>query len=78
MGRRVTFTPDYPGEYVIKLSARMVFEDDLYPGKRVSSAHLYLTADGDAVTGCSTAGVGTVASLWSLLGVAWLVRRRRS
>ena len=77
-GRRVTFTPDYPGEYIIKLSARMVFEDDLYPGKRTASTQLYLTAEGDPVTGCSTAGVGTAASLWSLLGFAWLVRRRRS
>jgi len=77
-GRRVTFTPDYPGEYIIKLSTRMVFEDNLYPGKRTATAQLYLTAEGDPVTGCSTAGVGTAASLWSLLGFAWLVRRRRS
>jgi uncharacterized protein (TIGR03382 family) len=78
MGRRVAFTPDYPGEYIIKLSARMVFEDDLYPGKRTASCHLSLTAEGDPVTGCSTTGVGAVTSLWSLLGLAWLVRRHRS
>ena len=78
MGRRVTFTPDYPGEYIIKLTSRMVFEDDLYPGKRTASSRLSLVVEGEAVTGCSTTGVGAVASLWSLLGFAWLVRRRRS
>jgi uncharacterized protein (TIGR03382 family) len=77
-GRMVNFTPDYPGEYIIKLSARMVFEDDLYPGKRTASAQLYLTAEGDPVTGCSTAPIGSLASLWVLLGAVWLIHRRRS
>ena len=75
LGRRVTFTPDYPGEYIIKLSVRMVFEDDLYPSKRIASTQLYLTVEGDPITGCSTAGMGAVVSLWFLLGFAWLSRR---
>jgi hypothetical protein len=45
------------------------------PEKSTASTQLYLTVEGDPVTGCSTAGMGAVASLWFLLGFAWLCRR---
>ncbi|MBW2703208.1 MAG: thrombospondin type 3 repeat-containing protein [Deltaproteobacteria bacterium] len=78
--RLVEFTPDEPGEYVIKLSARLVFDDDLYPSKRASEHSLTLTAEGDPVsTGCATASgrghaLGALGLLAGLLGLAW--RRR--
>jgi hypothetical protein len=74
-GRTVTFRPDQPGEYVIKLSSRLVFTDDLYPGKQTASTEFRLTAEGDPVGGgCATTGVGV--GLWALLGLAWLRRRK--
>jgi uncharacterized protein (TIGR03382 family) len=76
--RGVSFSPDQPGEYVIKVSARLVFADSIYPDKRVSSATFRLTSEGQAASGCSTTGMGAAASLWALIGVCWLVRRRRS
>jgi len=77
-GRRVEFSADVPGEYVIKVSARLVFADDLYPEKNMASTQLTLTAEGDPVgTGCSTGGSGGLAVIPLLLGMA-LIRRRRS
>jgi uncharacterized protein (TIGR03382 family) len=75
--RAVTFTPDQPGEYVIRVAARLVFQDDVYPDKQTASYQFMLTSEGEAASGCSTAGVGLLASWWSLLGLAWLIRRRR-
>jgi uncharacterized protein (TIGR03382 family) len=77
-GRRVSFTPDQPGEYIVKINARMVFEDDLYPGKRLATCQLSLTAEGEPVSGCSTAPLGSLAGVWGLLGLLWLTHRRRS
>ena len=79
-GRLVEFTPDQPGEYVIKLSARLAFDDDLYPGKRAGEHSVTLTAEGDPVsTGCATApgrrqATGGLALFLSLLGLVWLRR----
>ncbi len=76
--RRVEFVPDQPGEYLLKLSAKLVFADDLYPEKRLANIQLRITADGEpTAAGCATTGVGSVGSLWLLLGLALLGRRRR-
>jgi len=74
--RTVEFTPDQPGVYTLKLSAQLVFEDDLYPGKRLDEHVVSLTAEGDPVgSGCATGGgAGSLALL--LLGAALLLRRR--
>ena len=37
-------TPDVPGEYEIKITSQLTQDDDLYPGKRISSAEFRLTA----------------------------------
>jgi hypothetical protein len=76
-GRRVEFTPDVAGEYVLKVSAKLVFDDDLYPGKRTAEAQMTLTATGSNETGCATAGTGSLISLFGLLlGLAWLRFRK--
>jgi MYXO-CTERM domain-containing protein len=76
-GRRVEFTPDMAGEYVLKLTAKLVFADDLYPEKNLASVQVALTAEGDNQTGgCSTAPAGGGLALLALLGLA-LVRRKR-
>ena len=80
-GRRVEFTPDVRGEYTIKLSAQLVFEDDLYPGKQVSSTQFKLTAEGESVGagGCATApGAGSAAGLLAMLLGLVAIRIRRS
>ena len=68
-----------PGEYVIKVSARLVFADDLYPEKNMASTQLTLTAEGDPVSsGCSsTSADGSAAALgWLLIGLALVLRRK--
>jgi thrombospondin type 3 repeat protein len=77
-GRRVEFKPDEAGQYVIKVNAKLVFADDLYPDKQLASAQFTLTAEGDSAgAGCSTAGTGSLVGLWLMLGLAWAIRRRR-
>ena len=79
-GRRVAFQADEPGEYVFELRSRLVFDDDLYPGKRTASAQLTLQATGDSVTGggCSaTHGGESLAGMLALVGLALARRRRR-
>ena len=76
IGRMVEIRPDRPGEYVLKLNARLVFDDNLYPGKQLASHELKLTAEGEPAAGCATAGYGATAGLWALLGLLWLRRRR--
>ncbi|MBN2498583.1 MAG: thrombospondin type 3 repeat-containing protein [Deltaproteobacteria bacterium] len=68
-GRVVEFTPDQPGEYVIKLSGQLVFDDDLYPGARTDEHTMKLTAEGDPVSsGCATAaGSGSALGLLGML-----------
>ena len=73
--RAVTFSPDKPGDYVIKVSARLVFADDVYPDKRLASHEMQLTSEGEAATGCATSGLGT--ALWLLVGLPLIWRRRR-
>jgi hypothetical protein len=77
-GRLVEFTPDRPGVYEIKIGARLVFADDLYPGKQTDEHILTLTAEGDPVNaGCATAAGSSLAGLWLLVGLGWALRRRR-
>jgi len=66
-----TFQPDEPGEYTIKLSARLVFPDHLYPDKNTAESTFKLTA-GPGGGGCST-GSGRGLSL--LVLVIFLLRR---
>jgi hypothetical protein len=73
--RGVTFSADQPGVYVLKVSARLVFADDIYPDKRMASHEMQLTAEGDAAAGCSTSGLGS--ALWLLVGLPLVWRRRR-
>lgn len=75
-GRRVEFTPDQVGVYTMKLSAKLVFADDLYPEKNIASIQFNLTAEeGSSAGGCSTSG-GSALSLLGLLGLAFIRRRR--
>ena len=76
-GRRVEFTPDVAGTYRIKLTAKLVFADDLYPEKNLASTEVALTAEGDSQAGgCSTSGnAGGLGLLGLLLGLALLRRR---
>jgi MYXO-CTERM domain-containing protein len=56
------FKPDKAGEYILKLSTQLVFEDDLYPGKRTAGSTVSLIANpGDG--GCSTGSGGGLALL---------------
>jgi uncharacterized protein (TIGR03382 family) len=76
--RAVRFIPDKPGQYRIKLSARLVFDDDLYPGKRTAEHTMTLTVEGDPVeSGCATGGTQGPAGLAMVLGLTWLLMRKR-
>ncbi|MBN2498572.1 MAG: thrombospondin type 3 repeat-containing protein [Deltaproteobacteria bacterium] len=80
-GRVVEFAADQPGVYEIKISAQLVFDDDLYPGKQTDEHVVSLTAEGEPVsTGCATASGGSgIAGLvfgLALLGLALLRRSR--
>jgi hypothetical protein len=76
----VNFTVDQAGEYLIRVAVELVFEDDLYPGKRTATAEFKLTAEGDPVGGgCATVpGAGSAVGLLAmLLGLVGLRLRRR-
>jgi hypothetical protein len=74
-GHRVEFRPDLPGEYVIQLSAKLVFTDDLYPSQRVAGVQLTLKSEGEPQAGgCATGGMG--AGLWMLLLAGLALRKR--
>ena len=77
--RRVEFRPDLAGEYTLKLTAELIFADDLYADKNVASVQMTLTAKGEAsAAGCATgASTGSLAGLFGLLiGLAVLRRQR--
>jgi len=66
-----TFKPNEPGEYTIKLSARLVFPDHLYPDKNTAESTFKLTVTtGDG--GCST---GSGGGLGLLVLFIFLLRR---
>jgi hypothetical protein len=69
------FKPDRAGDYTIKLSAKLVFADHLYPDKNVAESTFKLAVGlGDG--GCSPAGSGP--GLWvGLLGPYVLLLRRK-
>ncbi len=81
-GRRAELTPDEPGEYVVKLIARLAFEDDRHPGNRTAQASFVLTAEPPARVdpiGCSTGqGSGPESPILLLVGVWWLFRARNA
>ncbi len=77
--RRVEFRPDVAGDYVLKLSAELVFGDDLYPEKNVASVQMTLTSKGESTAGgCATASGSNLGLLGLLLGLVALRRRRYS
>jgi len=67
-----TFKPDQPGEYTIRVSTRLVFEDDLYPNKRTAESSLTLTVQPGDGGGCST---GSGGGLGLLVVFIFLLRR---
>lgn len=76
-----SFIADEPGEYQLKLVAKLVFDDEVFPGgPRVATYTVGLTAAGESQSagGCTTAsGSATGASLLLLLAGMGLLRRRR-
>jgi MYXO-CTERM domain-containing protein len=74
--RRVEFTADVEGEYVLQVSAKLAFEDALYPAKRLAEAKVTLKAQGAPISGCATAGNGGGLALLVLLGLALVLRRK--
>lgn len=76
-----TFVPDRAGTYELKLVAKLMFDDEAFPGgPTVATYSMKLTAGGDAASsgGCTTAsGQATGASLLLVgLGMLWMRRRR--
>lgn len=77
-GRRVEFTPDVAGDYKVQVSAKLVFADDLFPGKEMASSQMTLTVKAGEQAGCSTTGTGGVLGLFGMLiGLVALRLRRR-
>jgi hypothetical protein len=82
-GEQPSFVPDVPGEYIVELHAKTVFEDAV--SKEVGVRAIYTTtirADGPALnaalTGCSAAtGTGNFGSTALLLLLGLGVSRRR-
>jgi hypothetical protein len=70
-----TFKPDKPGEYTIKLSARLAFADHLYPDKNVAESTFTLTV-APKEGGCSTSS-GTSLVLFAVGCLLLSVHRRR-
>ena len=70
-----TFKPDRPGQYTLKLSARLAFTDHLYPDKNTAESTFTLTAGPKESSGCST-GSGASLVLFAF-GCLLFVSRRR-
>jgi hypothetical protein len=78
----VRFTADEPGEYHIKLIAKLVFPDTVKPDwPRETTYVMTLIAEGDSMGGCSMGGTGAGATgfviVGLLLGLGLMVRRRK-
>jgi hypothetical protein len=69
-----TFKPDEPGEYTIKLSARLVYPDHLYPDKNTAESTFKLTVEPGG-GGCGT-GSGTSLALFAVGCLLFSMRRR--
>ncbi len=77
---RVTFTPDEPGTYKIKVNAELIFGDTVQSSWPTDSSHtMVLEVEGDSMGGCSVGKANTTlgAMMLSLLGIFFAVRRRR-
>jgi MYXO-CTERM domain-containing protein len=62
---------------VVQISAKLVFADDLYPGKQMAQSRTTLKAEGSPSAGCATGGTGGLVGLWALLGLCLVWRRLR-
>ncbi len=78
-----TFTADEPGEYKIKLTANLVFQDEVNANFPKDSMYIMtVVAEGDSTGGCSMArgtGAGAIGFIVAglLLGLSLLFRRRK-
>jgi hypothetical protein len=73
-GKKATFHPDAPGDYLVQLNGTLVFPDRVYPGTKDAATTVKVHVDGDKMsTGCSTGGIAGLLSLMPMLG---LLRRR--
>jgi hypothetical protein len=79
-GCKPRFTPDRPGVFVIKLSAKLVFPNDMHPDEQLDQYTIRLTAEGEPLSsgGCAQApgGTGWLGLVAFLPGLAGLRRRR--
>ena len=79
-GRRAEITPDEPGEYLVKLIAKLAFADDLFPEHQTAEASFVLTAEPLAridPPACSTVqGLRPESFLLLLIGVGLFCRAR--
>jgi hypothetical protein len=81
-GRAVTFSPDKPGTYTLKLEADLPFGDTEFPEVSAAEYELTIEAEGSPVGACSVNNLGAesegalaTVALLGLLGLA-VVRRR--
>jgi MYXO-CTERM domain-containing protein len=74
-----TFAPDEPGEYVMQLEGKLVFDDESFPGGPQTATFSFgLSAEGESSGGCSTVrGDASLGSLLLLVAGLFLARRRR-
>jgi len=76
----VTFTPDEPGTYKIKLQAKLVW-DDVVTGQSNAAAETIVLVNvaGDTASGCSATPSYADAGLimFALLGIVVLIRRKK-
>ena len=78
-GTVARFTPDEPGTYQLKVTAKLMFADTVNVAWPTESSYVMtITAEGDSASGCAVAGSGhaTGLMLLGLLGLALLRRRR--
>ncbi len=72
------FSTTVPGKYTLKLLAELVHpEDDAYPDSKTSEAEVTINVGGEPVQTFCAAAPGSTAPAAALLGLLFLVRRRR-
>jgi MYXO-CTERM domain-containing protein len=70
--------PDASGEYSVRLEARLVFEDEVFPGgAKIATHSMALMVEGEQAAGCSTTQSQPTGLVGLLLGALGLVFRRR-
>ncbi|HUU00350.1 MAG TPA: thrombospondin type 3 repeat-containing protein [Myxococcota bacterium] len=79
-GHRVQLTPDRPGDYTVRLTASLVFGDELFPGHDTATAQATLTAEGASTDSGCTTGAGTTGTqaIYLMVAIVLVFRRRRS